>query len=52
MTRTFSLDAVLTYAALFIALLLAIAAPASAAPKVKWIDTQYIAALGDPLRHA
>ncbi len=45
MTHASRLAATLTSLAL---LLLAIAAPASAAPKIKRIETQYIAALGDP----
>ena len=48
MTRTSRLGSTLTFAVRLITLILAIAAPASAAPKVKWIETQYIAALGDP----
>ena len=46
--RYFRLAAALAFVANLSAFIPAIAAPSTAAPKVKWIETQYIAALGDP----
>ncbi|MFN0194465.1 MAG: hypothetical protein ACKVP5_21250 [Aestuariivirga sp.] len=48
MIHAYRLATVLTSSLLLVALLVAISESSFAAPKVKWIKTQYIAALGDP----